>query len=422
MPGRGQGGASTIALVGDVRQPPGGGGPANPGWYSDPWGQSAWRWWDGWQWSGWLSPPVSAPYHVVAQAVSQAVQHPATGPAPVENPPPAAPYSPPSALLPPSGVYGAYPGQPPAAYPYPPLMATERPLAAPPATPVPAKQRRRVVAELLIVLAVFPLQYSITAVVVLVSDLLGNGSGRRTTPIIKGHAAASFPFDLLLILLPLAAAALVWYLLSVPGLFGNESQAKGEGGLRAIGLDKTNLRGDLALVIAVFVFCELIPIYGGALVLHGLHVHSIAPGTGGVPKYYVVLNVLDGFTAGIVEEIVVLGFLVRRLEQLNLPSWAVVVIAVAVRGSYHLYYGWGVLPILLWATVTVILYRRWRRLAPFIIVHMLWDSSLFIAASMNTHDAGLFLLAEAGVLIPLTFVIFLVWKNHVPLPIAARSQ
>ncbi len=378
--------------------------------------------------------------------MSQAVQRPTTGPAPAENPLPAAPasarpdsppetetadhgyqvrsvpheyggYGAPQA----PGGYGAYPGYP-TTYPYPPLRATQRPPAALPPAPVPANQRRRLIMELLIVLAIFPLEYSIAAVVSLVADLLGRGVGQRTPLAIPGHAAASFPFDFLLILLPLGAAALVWYLLSVRGPFGTEPQAKGEGGLRAIGLDKTNLRGDIALVIAVFVFCEFIPIDGGNLLLHALHVHAIAPTNSGVPKYYVVLNVLDGFTAGIVEEIVVLGFLVRRLEQLNLPGWAVVAIAVAVRGSYHLYYGWRVLPIIVWATVTVILYRRWRRLAPFIIVHMLWDASLFIAASMDLHDAGIFLAAEGAVLIPLTFILFLVWKNHVPLPTAARSQ
>ena len=306
--------------------------------------------------------------------------------------------------------------------PPPPLSSlSQRPPADLPATPVPATQRRRLVLELLLVLAIFPLPYAISAIVDLVSDVLGNGPGQRTPILIKGHAAASFPFELLLIMLPLAAAGLVAYLLTVPGPFGADAKAQGEGGLKALGLDKLNWRGDLALVIAVFVFCELIPIYGGSYVLHAIGVHSVTPGTGHAPGYFVILDVVNGLTSGIVEEIVVLGFLVRRLEQLNLPSWAVVAIAVAVRGSYHLYYGWGVLPILVWATVTVILYRRWRRLAPFIIVHMLWDSSLFVAEWIHgTHAQGLFLLSEAGILIPLTFVLFLIWKSKIPLPTAAR--
>ena len=50
-----------------------------------------------------------------------------------------------------------------------------------------------------------------------------------------------------------------------------------------------------------------------------------------------------------------------------------------VRISYHLYYGWGVLPILAWALASVLVYRRYRRLWPFIVVHALWDLGLILA-------------------------------------------
>jgi membrane protease YdiL (CAAX protease family) len=31
-----------------------------PGWYPDPWGVAAWRWWDGWQWTAYAGGPVLA--------------------------------------------------------------------------------------------------------------------------------------------------------------------------------------------------------------------------------------------------------------------------------------------------------------------------------------------------------------------------
>ena len=77
-----------------------------------------------------------------------------------------------------------------------------------------------------------------------------------------------------------------------------------------------------------------------------------------------------------------------------------------MRGSYHLYYGWGVLPILAWATITVILYRRYRRLAPFIIVHVLWDTGVFLA--------GGFLAGEAVVLTVATIVFTAMWWHYLP--------
>jgi membrane protease YdiL (CAAX protease family) len=33
---------------------------APPGWYPDPWGVAAWRWWDGWQWTAYAGGPVLA--------------------------------------------------------------------------------------------------------------------------------------------------------------------------------------------------------------------------------------------------------------------------------------------------------------------------------------------------------------------------
>lgn len=372
--------------------------PPPAGWYDDPARQSSWRWWDGRQWTGWVHPPAAGP----AASVSPA-------------------------------SYGAEPPQ--------------RPAAEPPAAPVPANQRRRLAAELLLVLAVFPLPYVVSAVVDLVSAMLGNGPGQRTPVLIRGHAGASFPLELVLILLPFAAAGLVAYLLSIPGAFGAGSasgaampggeaegappegpsgrsrrQPRGEGGLRSLGLDLDRWKGDAALVWLVFVLCELIPIYGGAFVLRALGVHGVIPSTSGGPGYFVVLDVLNGITSGIVEEIVVLGFLVRRLEQLELPGWAIFTIAVAVRGSYHLYYGWDVIPILVWAAVTVVLYRRYRRLLPFIVVHVVWDTSLFLAEALGVRTGGYFLFVEAGILVPLSLILFLLWRNRIPRPASAPPR
>lgn len=392
----------------EFRQPPGSGGTSNPGWYPDPWGRSAWRWWDGWTWTGWISPPEGVGPAVVRQLVVEGAPLPE---APPEAPgrerlPGGAPAgvgplekddtgsglrpAPPARF----GPAGPFPPVAPAALPPP--MAIQAPPAAA-ARPVPRAHRRRLVAELVIVLAVFPLPYAVSAVQALVAYLLGEGAGSRIPILFAGHKGIGFPFVLVEVLLPLAAGALVLYLLSVPG---------GDGGPAAIGLDRKQIRADLALLLPVFAFCELIPIAGGGLVLHALGVRSPTPATGGLPAYYGIAYVAMAVVAGIVEEIVVLGYLVRRLEQLGLrPLW-VVVLAVAVRGSYHLYYGWGVLPILAWATVSVLLYRRFRRLAPFVIVHALWDSGLFLS--------GRFLFAEIVILTPLTIAFTAMWWHYLP--------
>ncbi|MGC9960730.1 MAG: CPBP family glutamic-type intramembrane protease [Acidimicrobiales bacterium] len=363
----------------EFRQPPGSGGTANPGWYRDPWGRSAWRWWDGWAWTGWISPPEGVGPAVVRQLVAE--------PAPYAEAPPEAPDR---ERLPGGAPAGIGPFTPPAA---------EAPVPSPAqgARPVPPPDRRRLLAELLIVLAIFPLPYVLSGLQALVGYLLGEGAGNRIPILFPGHKGAGFPFVFVEVLLPLAAAALVIYLLSLPGP---------DGGPTAIGLDRKQVRADLALLLPVFGLCNLIPIAGGGILLHALGIRGPSPATGGLPSYYDVAYVAMAVVAGVVEEIVVLGFVVRRLEQLGLrPLW-VVVVAVAVRGSYHLYYGWGVLPLLVWATVSVIVYRRFRRLWPFIVVHALWDTGLFLA--------GHFLVAEIVILTPLTIVFSALWWNYLP--------
>lgn len=51
------------------------GGPP-PGWYPDPSGQQAWRWWDGYQWTGYASDPVGPPVAAHAAPLQGGVARP----------------------------------------------------------------------------------------------------------------------------------------------------------------------------------------------------------------------------------------------------------------------------------------------------------------------------------------------------------
>lgn len=166
----------------------------------------------------------------------------------------------------------------------------------------------------------------------------------------------------------LAGAALVCYLLARSG----ES-------LAAIGLGGRKLRMDLALVLPVFIVVQYVPQTFGSDLVRWLHLQvfylSVNPLLQN-PAALTAAQVTAGIVAGIVEEIVVLGYLVRRLEQLGLRSSWVVVTAVLVRVSYHLYYGWNAVPIALWALASVLVYLRIRRLLPFILCHIAWDVAI----------------------------------------------
>ena len=247
-------------------------------------------------------------------------------------------------------------------------------------------------------LAIFPLPYVLNAVAVLVQAVVHEGTPGRFPLPIAGHPTLSFLIDLVLTLEPLAAAALVIYLLSISG----------EGGGRAIGLDSSDARKDLALLLPVFLLCFLVPQAGVAVLLHAANVRGITPATQHLPGYFSIVGIATALTAGVAEEIVVLGYLVRRLEQRGLSPAAVVTIAVLVRISYHLYYGWGVLPILAWALASVLVYRRYRRLWPFIVVHALWDLGLILLPFFGGGE----LVVEVLLLGPSTFVFWLLWRGR----------
>ncbi len=77
--------------------------------------------------------------------------------------------------------------------------------------------------------------------------------------------------------------------------------------------------------------------------------------------------------AGVMEEAIVLGFLVAMLRRAGRPTGEIVAVAVVLRVSYHLYYGLGVLGIAVWAAVFVWLFWRTRSLLPLVAVHVWWD-------------------------------------------------
>jgi membrane protease YdiL (CAAX protease family) len=255
-----------------------------------------------------------------------------------------------------------------------------------------------------IVLAIFPLPYVVSALAVLIQAAVHKGATGRFPLPISAHLGLSFLIDLMLALEPLAAAALVVYLLSISG----------EGGTRAIGLDRSDPRQDLALLLPVFLLCFFVPQIGVSLLLQVAHVRAISPASQTLPDYFSIVGIATALVAGVVEEIVVLGYLVRRLEQHGLRPAAVVSVAVFVRISYHIYYGWGVLPIAAWALASVLIYRRYRRLGPFVAVHGLWDLGLILLPFFGGRPLAI----EVLLLAPSSFVFWLLWRNR----LARRSD
>jgi membrane protease YdiL (CAAX protease family) len=117
---------------------------------------------------------------------------------------------------------------------------------------------------------------------------------------------------------------------------------------------------------------------------------------------YVMYTLVASLTAGIVEETVVLAFVVTTLRQARRPLPEIVLVAVLLRCSYHDYYGLGVVGIALWAAVFVWLFLRAGSVLPLIVVHVLWDTAIFLgqrwhAVEIASGYAWLLLLLAAGI-------------------------
>jgi membrane protease YdiL (CAAX protease family) len=92
---------------------------------------------------------------------------------------------------------------------------------------------------------------------------------------------------------------------------------------------------------------------------------------------------LSAFQNATLEEVVVLGYLISRLERLGVRPSRAIAISAVIRGSYHLYQGaGGFIGNAVMGTIFGVLYRRWGRVTPMIIAHFLIDAVAFVGYAL----------------------------------------
>ncbi|CAM5601460.1 CPBP family intramembrane metalloprotease domain-containing protein OS=Streptomyces griseomycini OX=66895 GN=FHS37_004080 PE=4 SV=1 [Streptomyces griseomycini] len=98
-------------------------------------------------------------------------------------------------------------------------------------------------------------------------------------------------------------------------------------------------------------------------------------------KYPVLI--LSALQNSILEEVVVVGYLLRRLDQLGWSPGASLVAGSVLRGSYHLYQGiGGFVGNMVMGVVFVYLSRRWGRVGPLVAAHTLLDIGAFVGYAL----------------------------------------
>ena len=163
----------------------------------------------------------------------------------------------------------------------------------------------------------------------------------------------------------------------------------GESIKRVLGLDLTQPRRDLgrgAVLAAVIGFSGL-ALYFVARLLD-LNLTLVATNLPDIWWRLPVL-VLAALQNGLLEEVLVAGYLTHRLGQLGWSPWAAVFTSAAVRGSYHLYQGLGGFAgNFVMGVIFARLYQRWGRVTPLIIAHTLIDAVAFIGYLLLKDHVG----------------------------------
>ena len=91
----------------------------------------------------------------------------------------------------------------------------------------------------------------------------------------------------------------------------------------------------------------------------------------------------------LLEEVIVLGYLMRRLEQLGVTASVVLASSSLLRGTYHLYQGvGGFAGNVVMGMIFCLLYRKWGRIMPLVVAHTLIDVVAFVGYASLAGRVG----------------------------------
>jgi membrane protease YdiL (CAAX protease family) len=230
--------------------------------------------------------------------------------------------------------------------------------------------------EIVVVFAVSLGASAVYALVDLIASLTAHQSLSQQTATLNGSLSPRPLLDLFLQLIDitfaLAPVALVLYLMARVGE-----------GPRTIGLDRDHPGKDL---LKGAILAALIGFSGLALYLTAYHLGAsldVVPEDLPDVWWRIPVLILSAAQNATVEEVIVVGYLLTRLDKLGVAPGKQIAISALIRGSYHLYQGFGAF--IGNATMGVIfayLYKRWGRVTPLIIAHTLIDSVAFVGYAL----------------------------------------
>ncbi len=253
-------------------------------------------------------------------------------------------------------------------------------------------------AEVLIVLGLSLGQSAVYAVVSLIAKLTQGPISQATATLnqsVSPRPWLDLTYQLLGIGFQLVPVLLALYLLGTrTGAAAIDGTAADGGtstpGHRLIGLDRARPGRDLA---TGFGLAALIGIPGLGLYYAGRALGvtaTVVPAALGEHWWTVPVLVASALQNALVEEVIVVGYLFTRLRHLGWTTPAVLAVSALLRGSYHLYQGFG--PFVANAIMGVIfgfVYLRTGRVTALVIAHALLDIVAFVGYALFAHALGL---------------------------------
>jgi membrane protease YdiL (CAAX protease family) len=93
--------------------------------------------------------------------------------------------------------------------------------------------------------------------------------------------------------------------------------------------------------------------------------------------------ILKALENAILEEVIVVGYLITRLREMSMRLWLVVACSAVLRGSYHLYQGFGAfIGNAVMGVVFALFFLRYKRVMPLIVAHTLLDIVAFVGYTL----------------------------------------
>ncbi|MCP1413205.1 CPBP family intramembrane glutamic endopeptidase [Paenarthrobacter sp. A20] len=251
--------------------------------------------------------------------------------------------------------------------------------------------RRRLRAEVLIVLGLSLGQSAVYSVVQLLDKMTRAPLADATSTLNRSQSTREYfdlTYQLLDIIFALVPVALVFYFLSMH-IQANRDGESGSAFAR-LGFNFARPGKDLiqGLGLAAAIGIPSLGLYAAGRAL-GITT-AIVPS--GLDAYWwtVPVLVLSAIRHAIVEEVIVVGYLMDRFGKFGWSMPVAIVVSAVLRGSYHLYQGFGpFIGNVVMGLVFAWIYTKTKRVMPLVIAHALLDIVAFVGFSLFGKAVGL---------------------------------